>query len=92
MTEDEAKTKWCPMVRLGVTVGGEPAPGLNRFTNPNNMKSMDFAKCIGSACMMWRNAESEQYVNGMRLQHTSTYPVEAVVTVRHGYCGIAGKP
>jgi len=42
MTETEAKTKWCPMVRLPAKID-DPEPGVNRF-----------GSCIGSACMMWR--------------------------------------
>lgn len=43
MTEDEAKLKWCPMVRCPV--------------DPNdNGPSFGFeqTRCRGSACMMWR--------------------------------------
>ncbi len=42
MTEDDAKTKWCPMVRQsfdGVAI---------------NVTDSEFPPCIGSACMMWR--------------------------------------
>lgn len=41
MTETEAKTKWCPMIR---TYGGVNNQG--DITSDN--------KCIGSACMMFR--------------------------------------
>jgi hypothetical protein len=47
MTEEDAKTKWCPFVRLG----------QNRFTSPtNHMGSPNTEKaffCIASDCMMW---------------------------------------
>lgn len=42
MTEDEAKTKWCPAFR-----GNDH--GTNR---PNEIGGLGF--CIGSACMAWR--------------------------------------
>ena len=57
MTEEEAKTKWCPMVRIG----DMNAPtGLNRGNNSNN-------NCIASDCAMWvwdpkYNAMKEQLV------------------------------
>lgn len=41
MTEDEAKTKWCPMVR---------AESATRHLVDGSVE----ANCIGSACMMWR--------------------------------------
>jgi hypothetical protein len=46
-TEDEAKAKWCPMVRLSADhVGG----GINRDTKGNTSR----ANCIASGCMSWR--------------------------------------
>ena len=44
LTEKEARTRWCPLVRVGNEAG------CNRSSN-------DFgatAHCIGSACMAWR--------------------------------------
>lgn len=41
MTEEEAKTKWCPMVRF------DPEGGINR-ESPNLVFT-----CIASCCMMW---------------------------------------
>ena len=42
MTEEEAKTKWCPFARNG----GEA--GCNRLQS---------TECLGSACMAWRWSE-----------------------------------
>ena len=44
MTEQEAKTKWCPMVRAPMLI----APAI-----PGNKYGAN-AKCVGSDCMMWR--------------------------------------
>jgi hypothetical protein len=62
MTEDEAKTKWCPFTRV-MNINGQG--GGNRWDksgapahSPNN------SLCIGSACMAWRwgeRLESERY-------------------------------
>ncbi len=46
-TETEAKTKWCPHVRLGSEYSGIGA--LNRDFTGKNIQT----NCIGSACMMW---------------------------------------
>ena len=48
MTEEEARTKWCPMVR---SVGG-----VNRGYNG---KSMADTLCLASDCMMWRWRNSD---------------------------------
>jgi len=67
MTEAEAKQKWCPILGLAGAV----------------MKSTDGErKCIGSACMMWR----EQTVN------ESPDLMRGVQYVTYRYCGLAGKP
>lgn len=47
MTEDEAKTKWCPMVRMD---NAETEPSFNR----NYGGSLpDGSNCIASDCIMW---------------------------------------
>ena len=43
MTEDEAKTRWCPFARLN-----DGAGNYNRCGPAANLE------CIGSACMTWR--------------------------------------
>lgn len=54
MTEEEAKTKWCPFVR---TIGEDDPGTVNRWTLdeggvPNPFGGTNF--CIGSACMAYR--------------------------------------
>jgi hypothetical protein len=53
MTEDQAKKKWCPMVRL---YGDD---WITRLTDGRLKAISDgdvtkVTKCIGSDCMMWR--------------------------------------
>lgn len=76
MTEQEAKTKWCPFARVldwAVEAPSmrEPAQMMfaatNRYLAPNN----DMPTCIGSACMAFRWDDYEQ---------------------TDGYCGLAGRP
>lgn len=56
MTEEEAKTKWCPHVRvIGID---EEGPGNS--WNCEEVKPMG-SSCIASGCMAWRwiNPDSE---------------------------------
>lgn len=45
MTEEEAKTKWCPVVGLA---------GAFFFSQKDEPHEVGSRNCIGSACMMWR--------------------------------------
>jgi hypothetical protein len=49
LTEEEAKTKWCPFVRL-ISAVPESAPLDNRGAFVTDSAP----RCIGSACMAWR--------------------------------------
>lgn len=73
MTEDEAKTKWCPMVRTAyrdyINVGESPELGLCTV----NDKESEASRCIASKCMMWRESS----------------PLGSMATGPHGYCGLA---
>lgn len=83
MTEDEAKTKWCPFVRFHVE-GKAPS-----FTVAPNREQRG-TRCIGSACMAWREhtghvEATEQGSDGYAYKHTQK-------VVRVGFCGLAGAP
>jgi hypothetical protein len=47
MTEDEAKTKWCPEVRTG---NGDTPGSFNRFIGEPHG---EWNSCLGSKCMAW---------------------------------------
>jgi hypothetical protein len=55
MTEDEAKTKWCPMVRLAPLGPGE---SYKKSTNRMGKGDPDSC-CIASDCMAWRCIDRE---------------------------------
>lgn len=91
LTEDEAKTKWCPMARVCATeadsVSASAHVGYNRIyiahteVEPTGLNPQ-IARCIGSACMAWRVFHCYapwQPANG--------HPDEG-----KGFCGLAGKP
>ena len=76
MTEDEAKTKWCPMARF---LDGDDIGGANRWrvTTHDGLAHKE-CLCIGSDCMMWREVER------VNKQSSDLYTV--------GYCGLGGTP
>ena len=49
MTEDEAKTKWCAMVRFHNGLDGDVY-----CSHPIGVVTDSAALCIASGCMMWR--------------------------------------
>lgn len=59
MTEDEARKKWCPFVRTGLTAG----MAVNRHVSdtPGGVEGVwDETRCIASDCMMWRWKDAEK--------------------------------
>lgn len=87
MTEEEAKTKWCPMSRVSAyphTGGDKISLFANRdicFLVPGNSydPATDITKCIASECMLWRwELTREQAENGY-------HPTD-------GFCGLGGRP
>jgi len=87
MTEDEAKTKWCPFIQISIEGLG------SRITNNRGKVIKEDGKnnlrCIGSQCMAWRwhTRSSEHY----RYDNEGE-KIFAWTTDDHGYCGLAGKP
>lgn len=102
MTEEEAKTKWCPHA-------------IASHTNPRQHNGEVWLhNCIGSACMAWRwegdktNGDiveerfigaGEQYPTappGYRwrtgAKDVGHGPRPIALFARIGYCGLAGKP
>ena len=76
MTEETARTKWCPMVRFN---GGFNEATFNRgdedTMNCPEINDTCVPRCIASDCMMWRGE----------------YPTYTGYATAQGYCGLAGK-
>ena len=81
LTEEEARTKWCPYIRIHeqppLGIGG---PNMYAYNRPHNMSSMT---CIASECMAWRMLIIE---NKAREREFGPR-VEPL-----GYCGLVGEP
>lgn len=82
MTEEEAKTKWCPHVR----VSNGPDGTWNKFDV--GVASPSIYTCIGSACMAWRwQAGTFEEYGKLKASDDNGYVVDA-----KGFCGLAGAP
>lgn len=63
MTEEQAKTKWCPFVRLTASQGEwhtSRDPSL-----PSAPDDTQAYRCIASACMAWRSRHPENGYCGL---------------------------
>jgi hypothetical protein len=94
MTEDDAKTKWCPFTRMGLNAGAGGV-AVNRSLEPVDEPSRrdapysvyDETRCIGSGCMMWRT--KWKWVNhpgGAAAIPEGHYEPDR----EEGFCGLAG--
>jgi len=57
MTEEEAREKWCPFVRLVVGDVDKFTPSANRMAtidDPQTTRLPKASYCIASECMMWQ--------------------------------------
>ena len=78
LTEEEARTKWCPEARVAIDAQGYSA--ANRFGDDGKSYLGSQTFCIGSACMAWRWSLGDGIA---RVVNNSTLT---------GFCGKAGKP
>lgn len=82
MTETEAKTKWCPMVRAGMNIAWREVMDKDS----EQLRHPPGTNCIGSECMMWRWGT---------IVLTGTMPPDGsiksdpVPDSTDGYCGLA---
>ena len=53
MTEDDAKTKWCPFTRTTQITEYAGAVAVNRLVERDGRKAAPTV-CIASGCMAWR--------------------------------------
>jgi hypothetical protein len=88
MTEVEAKTKWCPLVRQLGTLKQPPLAGASDYVVAAGSQNRGYAmggaldncRCIASECMAWRRAGK-------------TWTDEKDGSQQQGgYCGAFGRP
>lgn len=80
LTEAEAKSRWCPMVR-------QADPQDNFRFAANRGKASGAALCIASGCAMWRWKTELIQPAGT----TSKFDLRYAATDK-GFCGLAGAP
>lgn len=88
MTEEEAKTKWCPMVRF-LSAPATDSPNMLRSNRGAGHMDAQIANysCVGSACMMWREHWAQVTMEDEDAPGDFGHRYET-----HGHCGLAGKP
>lgn len=95
MTEEEAKTKWCPHAVASHT---DPRRGFRASDEPDAPKEFH---CIGARCMAWRlKTESVYKPNAGEAEQARLAPGgwhvdpnnRNYIIRKHGYCGLAGEP
>jgi hypothetical protein len=103
MTEQEAKEKWCPMVRF--KIGADDQAWQNKaYTNRAEEFGPDKCVCCASRCMMWRvehkKEQREGHSGGKELLFTRGFetgrePKQVSYDLWElpatGYCGLGGK-
>ena len=83
MTEQEAKTKWCPMARTVSDTRNHAT--ANRLVDRGPSNADSDCMCLVSDCMMWRWDDKTVLSEG----HFGTYTIKDYT---HGHCGLGGKP
>lgn len=85
LTEQEAKTKWCPLARTSYsTIEELEHGGVNRAQGPSEVS------CIASACMMWR--KRDQIGIGPDGEKRVRDMDGRTRWVDRGFCGLAVPP
>ena len=94
MTEQEAKKRWCPMVRF--STGVDDGNASNRWLN---YPSPAECSCIASGCMMWRWSEYQrEWLGSVHPGGQCFWDSQVGLYFREtsegtkGYCGLGGKP
>lgn len=90
LTEEDARKRWCPFVRIAGPQGSEAAgTSYNRW--PGGQHEDDVftlnSKCVGSRCMAWRPSQTEAFKN----MAEARYRLDGRrLSSDTGYCGLAG--
>jgi hypothetical protein len=81
MTEEEARSKWCPFAKIESNSGA----AINR---PSSFAGTNLCNCFGSQCMAWKWSLSPEDI---KIGANTGSPNWAVTAVPSGYCGFVNK-
>lgn len=100
LTEEEAKTKWCPQM-----AHHELACDETERRGQTNIGGVIAARCIASECMAWRfegtrtetvwidpKPTPQQEADAAERGESYCKPHYAETRVKTGYCGLASRP
>lgn len=85
LTEEDAKTKWCPHVRASAFIRGAAVNRQSGFPG-------DEMNCIASRCSQWRWMQKPNPNFHPMMDAVTTKIPKHLVDETRGYCGLAGKP
>lgn len=80
-TPEEAKTLWCPMVRLN----GE------NWSDARGARRDAYNNCIADRCAMWRWEKTTKSIPVVRGETRMYVTYEQRTMKTHGFCGLAGS-
>ncbi|KAA1057196.1 hypothetical protein [Azospirillum argentinense] len=91
MTEEEARTKWCPHAR-------QSTDNFTTYNRSESGKVDDSCNCVASDCAAWRWMSAHS-ADDFDLVDVPGDPIGALVRrrnyegeARRGFCGAFGKP
>jgi hypothetical protein len=83
MTNEEAKTKWCPFARCQVLITARDGTDVRATGSCNrDIKDNPMGRCCADACACWVNegrTHSEDYV---------TPGIRVLPSIDNGHCGL----
>jgi len=79
MTEEKAKTKWCPHVRM--SNDSDPDNTNHSYNRDSHGRLDKGCNCVASDCMMWREEEDQFLANIGGLGGS-------IIKGEGGYCGL----
>ncbi|UKJ74551.1 hypothetical protein [Azospirillum brasilense] len=95
MTEEEARTKWCPMARNAGVTNRDTGSTASVNRNGREHYGVENCSCIASGCMAWRRENATDAALAARAagDRRPDWEIKASIAANpRGFCGAFGKP